>query len=126
MSEAEAALADLDAALAEIGETVRLQRLTGTQQIPFEVECHAVVRGYAPAEVAGSIAEGDSKIIISPSEIIASGWPGPGVVGATERDRRVPRRGDRIIIAGRARNIEAAAPFYVADVLVRIELQARG
>jgi hypothetical protein len=39
---------------------------------------------------------------------------------------RVPRKGDKIIIEGRERNIEAAAPFYINGELVRLELQCRG
>lgn len=126
MTEPESLIADLDAALAEAGEDVVLQRLTGTQQIPFSVTCRAVVRGYTPEElVAGSgIVQGDSKVILSPTEIERAQWPGaqPQSTG----DKRVPRVKDVLIVQGKPRNVMAAMPFYVAGELVRIELQVRG
>lgn len=115
----------LDAALARSGETIRLQRLTGTQQIVFEVECRAVVRGYQPEEiVSGSgITQGDSKVILSPSEIERKGWPGPQPHSG---DKRVPIKGDRIIRQDRPMAVQAAAGIYVDGELVRIEAQVRG
>lgn len=132
MTEAEAAIRDLDSALAEAGENIRLQRLTlgpNGAQIPFEVTCRASVRQYQPSELAGGIIQGDSLVILSPTEIIKAQWPG-GTPQSSDADKRVPRggagQGDKVIIQGRARNIEAAAPYYLAGELVRIELQCRG
>lgn len=128
MTEAEAAIRDLDAALAEVGEDIRLQRLTlgpnGTQ-IPFEVTCRAAVRQYQPSELTDGVIQGDSHIIISPTEIIKAQWPG-ATPQSSDVDKRVPRKGDRVIVQGRARAVEAAAPFYLGGELVRLELQCRG
>lgn len=124
----ETAIAMLDRQLAAHGEEIRLQRLTlgpGGVQIPFEVVCNAFVRGYAPDELVGGITQQDAKVIISPTEIIANDWPGPAT-SPTTSDRRVPRKGDRTYIAGKARAVEAAAGLYLAGELVRIEMRVLG
>lgn len=127
MSEASDAIAALDDALDDVGQEIRLQRLTGTQLIPFEVECQALVRGYTPQELVGGITQQDSFVILSPSEITRKGWPGPNSSATpTNQDRRVPRKGDKAVINGKTRNVEAAVGIYVADVLVRIEMRVLG
>ena len=109
------------------GEKVDLIRLTGTQLTPLTVTCRAFVRAYRPEELVGGIIQGDSRVILSPQEIEANGWPGPNSSATpTGQDRRVPRKGDRIVIAGKVRNIESGTPVYLAGQLVRIEVQARG
>jgi hypothetical protein len=120
----EDAIAALDRQLAQNGETVVLQRLTGAAQVGFSVDCRAFVRGYRPSELAGNVAQGDSMAVISPTDIKRAGWPGgfplPG------RDPLVPVKGDKLVVAGRQRAIEAAAPIYLGGELVRIELQVKG
>jgi hypothetical protein len=119
-------IADLDASLREDGEDIRLVRYTlgpGGTQIPFEVTCRAFVRGYEPSELIGAITQQDSKVILSPTQIIAAQWTS----GRTAPDdKRVPMVGNRVFIAGRARNIGAAVGKYVANELVRIELSVKG
>lgn len=122
-------VAALDEGLLVAGEDVELQRLTlgpGGVQIPFSVTCRATVRSYEPRELVGGIIQGDTRLVLSPTEIERAQWPGPGAVPASPGDRRVPRKGDRVVIQGRARTVEAATPVYVAGVLVRLELQVRG
>lgn len=103
-------VARLDRALARSGELVVLRRRSGGSA----VTCRAVVTGFEPEELVGGIAQTASKVIISPTEIAAAGWPDP------------PDRGDSIIIDGRHRHIEAAHPRRIGDELVRIELQVFG
>jgi hypothetical protein len=55
VSRAQELIRALDNALAAVPEYVRLQRLTGTQLIPFEVECRASVRNYDAKELIGPI-----------------------------------------------------------------------
>ena len=127
MTDAEQAIADLDAALASDGEWIELWRETGTQKIPFKVRCRAFVRGYAAQELVGGIAQTDSKIVMSPTEIIRAGWPGPNSSATpTNQDRRMPRKGDGVVIAGRKRAVEAAGGIYVAAELVKIEMRVLG
>lgn len=118
------AIRDLDTALATDGEDIELHRLIGTQAIPIKVTCRAFVRGYAPSQLSGEIIQGDSSVIISPSEIIRSGWPGSSTQKAS--DKRVPLKNDKCLIAGRIRNIEAVAPIYIDGELVRIDMHVRG
>ncbi len=127
MSLATEAIRDLDEALAEAGQEIRLQRLTGSQNIPFEVKCQAVVRGYAPEELVNGITQQDSMVILSPTEIDRKGWPGPQIsIDPSNVDRRVPKKNDRVFINGKPRNVEAAVGIYITDVLVRIEMQVLG
>jgi hypothetical protein len=112
----------LDRQLAAHGQTIRLQRLTlgpsGTQ-IPYEVTVKAFVRGYEPDELVGGITQQDSRVILSPSSLAGTDWPGPG-------EQQVPRKGDRAYIDGRARNVEAGKAIPLNDTVVRIEFTARG
>lgn len=120
-------LAALDEALADVGQTITLRRYTGTQKIPFNVECRAVVRGYQPEELVGGITQQDAMVILSPTEIEAKGWPGPNSSATpTNEDRRVPKKGDAAVINGKVRNVEAAAGIYVDNTLVRIEMRVLG
>lgn len=128
MTNAEQAIADLDAALAADGEWIELWHETGAETIPFKVRCRAFVRGYRAQELVGGIIETDSKVVISPTEIMRAGWPGPNSsVTPTDQDRGVPRKGSAyVVIAGRKRAVEAAGPFYLGGELVRIELRVLG
>lgn len=128
-----AVIARLDAALARRGEDIVLQRLTlgpGNSQIPFAVTVRALVRGLDPVDLVEGEAQQRSRVVLSPSEIDRAGWPGPAAVAAGQApaaaDRRVPVDGDRAVIAGVARRIEAAVGIRMAGVLVRIELQVLG
>lgn len=129
MQDAPAAMiARLDASLARRGEDVVLRRATlaaGNVLIPFDATVRGFVRGYEPAEITGTIIQGDTKVIVSPTDIDAAGWPGP-TVGTVVGDRRVPRKGDVVVVQGAPRQVQAAAPKYVMGTLVRIEIQARG
>jgi hypothetical protein len=123
VSLADEVIGELDAALAEAGETVRLLRMTGTgaqSRVLKEVSCRMVLRGYRPSEVSqgSGITQQDQKAIFSPTPIIAANWPGDG--------RYVPRNGDRLISTRGVLTVQAAAGVIVDDRLVRIEAQVRG
>lgn len=122
--------ADLDQELAAEGSDAVLARITGTtNQARFEAVVRAYAAGYMPRELGDQIIQGDTKVTISPTDIERTGWPGAQVAtppGTPISDARVPRKGDKITIQGRERNIEAATPWYVNGELVRIDLQTRG
>jgi hypothetical protein len=124
------AIAMLDRQLAKHGQAIMLQRITsaaGGVQVKANLQLQAFVRSFNPDELVGGIVQTDSKVILSPTEILREGWPGPNSSATpTSQDRRVPRKGDNCRIAGRIRNIENAKPFYLDDELVRIELQVKG
>ena len=127
---------ELDKSLAEDGEWVELQRLTGTQLIAVKCRCRAKVRNYDAKELIGGLTQDMSEVIISSTEIIRTGWPGPDVqvrnsagvvtVAFDQKDRRVPRKNDKVVIQGKTRNIEVPKPTYVDDGLVRIMLVVAG
>lgn len=108
------AIADLDAALVRRGEDVTLQRLSGPTVVAT-ASCRAMVRGYKPEELVGAIAQGDTRVILSPTDLTSASWPDMTV-----------RRGDKLTVQGRRRNVEYAEPVFMAGALVRIELQVRG
>ena len=110
----ESAIAALDRAVHVSGEQIRLRRTTGTQQIPLDVDCHACVRGYAPDELLGTIAQGDRKVILSPTEMKNAQWTWP------------PRVNDKCIIGGKQFTVFGTDNLSIGGQLVRIELQVRG
>jgi hypothetical protein len=115
---------ELDRSLAADGEDFVLRRVTGTSNPSnTDVTCRGFIRLFTPDELTPNIIQGDTRIILSPTQIEAANWPG---VSAGALDARVPRRGDKAVVQGRVRNIEAAAPIYLDGVLVRLELQVRG
>lgn len=134
----DAAISMLNGQLAKHGEDIELIRttgLTGPQAAAYGVICRAFVRGFSDQEYAAGIHFSESKVIIGPTEIEASGWPGPetaretasGVpISSTAGDTRVPRKNDKAVIAGKQRNVEAAVGLYFAGVLVRIEMRVAG
>lgn len=111
-------VADLDAALAEDGEDVILRRSSFG-----DLTVRAFVRAVSPEQLAAGVKQDNSNVIISPTEIIAAGWP--GTVSETE-DTRVPKLSDKLVIAGRVRQIEFVAPIYVAGELVRMDIRVTG
>jgi hypothetical protein len=116
------AIAMLDRQLAAHGQTVTLRR-PGTPAVSADLP--AFVRGYKPQELVGAITQGDSEVTLSPTHIAESGWPG-ALAQVDGTDAAVPRKGDKVVIQGRLRNVEAAVPIYLAGTLVRVNLTVRG
>lgn len=115
----------LDRQLARHGQDVVLQRQIGLNQAWIPVGVRAQVIGFQPHEliVGSGIQQGDSKVIISPTQIDDAQWPG-GTVNPIG-DIRIPVKADRMVIGGRTRAVQAAAARYIAGELVRIEVQVR-
>lgn len=117
MTEAQACIADLDAALAEFGDAVRLQRMTSGpngSRIPFEVVCRARVNSFAPQELTAFTGEAPpTKVTISPTPLLRAQWPLP------------PQKDDRIFINERPANVEIVAELSIGGVVVRYDLQCR-
>ena len=108
------AIAMLDRQIAQHGQTVKLVRLVpnGTA---IEATVKGFVRGYRPDELAGGIQQGDSSIVLSPTQLAATAFASAPV-----------RANDKAETNGRRRNVQMADPVYINDVLVRINLQVRG
>jgi len=94
--------------------------------INIDVEVLAAVRSYRPDELVGDIRQTDSLAIISPTPIGRAQWPGGELPTAGVADPSLPRKGDKLVVAGRVRSIEFVAPIYIAGELVRIELRILG
>jgi len=129
MTVAQFEIAQLDLSLAVDGEDFTLRRVTGTvSPSNTDVSCRGFIRAYGPEELTVAIIQGDSKIIMSPTQIIAGSWPGgtPPNGPNAALDARVPRRGDKAVVQGKIMNIQDANPIYLDNVLIRIELAVRG
>lgn len=128
MSQAER-IARLDAALAEAGSTITLQRVgpsSGSVVVLGAVDCPAAVRpvGRSMADgLAGSVAMSDDHIIISPTPLVVAGWTS-GRAGSGEEI--VPMKGNRVLIGGRQRTIDSATAIRVQGEIVRIEMLVVG
>ncbi|ACL59908.1 hypothetical protein [Methylobacterium nodulans] len=104
------ALAMLDRQIAENGQTVTLQH----DGVSYPLR--AFVRGYSPREIGNGIQQGDSKVVLSPTELAAAGFPAD----------EAPERLDTLVISGRVRNVEYATPVELGDAVVRYDLLVRG
>lgn len=105
-------------ALNERGETVTIRRYTGlgANRPRFDVECMAVVTGYAAEELVGSIVQGDRKVILLTEDLIDAQFAIP----VTKHDKVVVRGDELQIIA------PDDSSRRVAGVLIAYELTARG
>jgi hypothetical protein len=99
--------------LAKFGETVTLRR-TVVNQPAREITITAFCRGYKASELIGGIIQGDSLVVLSPTELHASDWPIP------------PKVNDKITFGGRLRNIQTCAPVTIRSEIVRYDLTVRG
>jgi hypothetical protein len=98
-------IADLDASLDRVGQTITLRRGTTVQT------SKAVVRGYAVEKIAGLISVADRHVIVSPTGL---------------DDFGIPRGGDDCIINSKIGKVQDDVdPIYVDDVLVRVEMRVR-
>ena len=124
----EQAISTLDRQLATNGSDMVLRRLTlaaGGTQIPFDVTVKGKQRGLRPEELVDGVTQQDTKVVISPTQIDAANWPG-AATATTTVDRRIPVKNDRMIIAGKIRNVEAGVGRYMNGQLVRIEIMVKG
>lgn len=112
--------------LAHAGRDVILRRTNGAAvQVHIDVVVRAFIRDYQPHELAGPLAQGDSAVVIGMTEINAAQWPGGH--RATEKDMRLPLKGDRIIYDGRSRVlIGDAVPLHADGEVVRLDFPVRG
>lgn len=111
----------LDRALARSGQSISVRRRIGTSDEFTEVTTRGRRVSFRPDELTASIAQIDSKVILSPTpfEKAPPSW--------RLNDAPVyPRRGDQCVIDGRPRQIEACWPRKVRNVVVRIELHVKG
>jgi hypothetical protein len=97
------------------GEAVYVRRYSGTggSRTHVDTQSKGRVAGYAPHEIAGSIQEGDRKVIVLAASLAS-------ILPVTPADRLVVRGRELSIIAVDDNTRR------VAGTLVAIELQVRG
>jgi hypothetical protein len=108
------AIASLDRQLAEHGEDVVVRRYTapsGTPRPKTDIAARASVRAVKPEELAGEIDQTSSKVVMSPTGLAAL----------------LPlRKGDKVVVQGKERNVEIPRPIFVGGTLVRIDVMVTG
>lgn len=107
----------LERQIAKNGQTVTLRRLPST-----DITLRASVRSSTATELVAGLSQGESLVIVSPTQIDAASWPGTQEAG--KADIRVPskNRGDIVVVNNQPRAVQNANPFYIDDRLVRIEI----
>lgn len=110
--------ADYRAALCRTGETVVIKRYSGTgaERVSVTVSVKARILAYKPAELVGTIKQGDQRVIA-----LAEDFCG----GAVDLPLRT---GDKVVVRGRELNIEAVDDNTrrIAGALIAYDLQVRG
>ena len=106
-------ISTLNRQIAKKGQPVQFQR-TVVNASPIVIETRAFVRGYRPNELVGGITQADSQAILSPDDFVAAGLD------------PLPRKGDKLVIAGRLRIIEVANLTRVGTEVVRLDLRVIG
>ena len=110
------AIAQLDRQIAKSGEPVVLRRIVANGPDitrPFR----AFVRGYRPDELVGGIDQGDTLVVLSPTNLPAE---------FADADATRLRQNDLIEIGGKERNVEYVDPVRLNGALVRINVLVRG
>ncbi|MCA3248788.1 MAG: hypothetical protein ING19_20825 [Azospirillum sp.] len=103
------------AALAKYGRPMTLSCLASTGRAAASVVVNGVAQGFRPEEMTGDVIRGDQRIQISNAEIAAASWPGP------------PRKGDKIVVDGRAWVLRADAETkYLGTEALAHVLHVRG
>lgn len=110
--------ADYRSLMNERGETIAIRRYTGagTSRPRFDAEVLAVVVGFAPKDLVGTIVQGDRKVIVLADDLIDAQFALPVTTS------------DKIVVRGKELQIVAAddSTRRVAGVLIAYELQVRG
>jgi hypothetical protein len=109
-----AMIARLDDALTRRGEDVTVRRYTaatGNPRPKTDIATRASVRAVRPEQLVGNIDQTASNAALSPTGLSAL----------------LPlRKGDKVVVDGRERNIEFVKPIRVGGTLVRIDLVVTG
>jgi hypothetical protein len=99
-------IARLDAAIGRRGQSIAFRRGAGAAHI-----CRGVVRGYDVERIVGLVTLADRHVIVSPTGLGAYG---------------IPKANEDFSTQGRTGKVQDdVEPFYVDDVLVRVEMRVR-
>ncbi len=109
------AIAALDRQIARHGQDITLLR-TVPNAPAIERPHRAFVRGYSANELLSGIQQGDSLLVISPTNMPAE-FAGPA--------NRL-KVNDRIRISGRVRQVQLVDPIELGEMIVRLKVTVRG
>lgn len=115
-------IARLDASLARRGQDAKLRRRIGTGSTFVDVDLRARLLGYGTADLSSGIQVTHSRVIFSPTPIVAAGAAWPGAAGGGND----PKIGDFILVEGRLRRLEQIDNIRIGDVWVRCEGRVSG
>jgi hypothetical protein len=116
-------IGDLDAAIAEGGQYVTLERMqsndaTGALSVTQQITCPAHIRAAVPQDlIAGEV---------QPIRVIVSATALAQASDADLTPFGMPSRDDRIVIDDNPSSIEQVNPLYYGGKLVRVNLICRG
>lgn len=117
------AIEQLDAFLAEEGEDVVLLRETDDGSVAAQVTCRARVDRATVNQVAAGIKPSDFNLIISPTPLLAAGWPDGNPVNITP----IENGPDKVALRGHPRRTVAwADDKRIDNQVVRINLRVTG
>ncbi|MGV1867220.1 MULTISPECIES: hypothetical protein [unclassified Rhizobium] len=116
-------IGDLDAFLLESGEDAIMRRVAGS--VKADVAVRARVRGVNAQKVVGTITATDLDVVISPTQILAAGWPGETQQDGAA-DPRIPRINDSMVVKGKQRQVKLSDPIFVGGAWVRCNLVVAG
>ena len=105
----EHAIAKLQRQLAKHGQNVGLRKVSNGQPLAVDFVQRASVRGFKPDELVGQIQQGDRNVVLLPDAVAVA-----------------LKKGDKIVIAGAAANVETAEIVRMNDVAVRVNVRVRG
>lgn len=115
-------VAALDRQLAHHGQNATLRRRIGSGATFVEVAIRVRLSGYATADLSSGVKVTDSKLIFSPTPILAAAAAWPGAAGGGVD----PRIGDLLLVEGRTRRIEQIDNVRIGDGWVRCEGRVSG
>jgi hypothetical protein len=128
-------LSQLNRWLARNGDEVTLRRSygpAGPNRPKTDLTMRAKVKGMTAEQLIGGMMQQVFVVVLSPTPIIADGWPHDGATPQASEiidpgsDGRYPIAGDGILINLRERAIQRVVPTVENGRCVRIEVTAKG
>ena len=118
-------LSQLNRRIAKEGEAITMVKVTGTgtSQTFVNGTMAGIVKPLTEQQLVGAVAQLSFMVILSPTLLVASGWPQQA---SPLPPWRLPLITDKIVLRGQQRAITRAVPIYIRTECVRIELLATG
>lgn len=114
-------LAQLDRRLLERGQIITLRRIVGTgpNATSVQIDVPAFVKASTVEDFTGTLVQQNLFVIISPTHILGTTWPGVG-------QKPMVKMGDKALIYGQMRNVERVSPFFEGNQCIRMDMVVKG